>query len=292
MATTNLVYYPQVTGAIEYYARSPHYRGEGLLPVAAFEHGYQPSGEVIILGRTGNFHHYDVSHIQRLRERGGIPDPSDTTLVVYDWHEDIDNDPRGTELTAGSWAYWGLVNGLYANMYIVGTNPRGFNELNPSQYEEEIRPTTEETLRVLDRVYLFPAESSYCCFKFLPECERFLEDNCSVDKYFTVSEGGFVQVRFKGSKHVTYRERKEAVVVSIDLDALKRSEVRTDCPQGVMRVDDLLGQLDTLRETGRISAFFICGLTESPELRNEQSLASLSRILSKCSGLLVADDSE
>ena len=287
MGETDLVYYPQVEAAIRHYARSAHYRGETLLPIQEFEQLTRADDEVVIFGRSGHYHHYDLRHIRLLRDRGKLPAGSETTLVLYDWHEDLDHDPRGTKLGNGTWGYLGLMEGLYANMYVVGTDPRGFNELNSTLWDkEEIRATTEETLKLLDRVYLFPAEVSHYCLKLFPECEHFLDRNCSVDKYFTVREGGFAQVRFKSAREVNYGNRRAGVVVSIDLDVLKKSEVKTDCPQGAMGVDELLGHLEKLRQTGRINAFLICGLTESAESLDQKTLESVSRVLSRCPGLL------
>ncbi len=287
MATVNLVYYHQVSTAIDYYTHSAYYQGERLISAEEFEQSGPGTGSVVILGRSGHYHHYDLRHIELLRDSGRIPDASDTTLVVYDWHEDIDHDPEGeTELGNGSWGYVGLVRNLYANMYMLGVNPRGFNELNPSRFDEELRPTKMQMMKLLDRVHLFPAEPSYYCFKFFPEAEHFLENNSSIEHYFTVKEGGFVQVRFKGMEQATYRNRKGGIVISIDLDVLRRSEVTADCPQGVKSVDELLAELRKLQATGGINAFLICGLTESPKLLDEQSLASVARILSQCSQIV------
>jgi len=287
MGQTDLVYYPQMEEVVRQYARSPEYRGERLLRIHEFERLSRGGDEVVIFGRSGHYHHYDLRHIRLLRDRGKLPAGNETTLVLYDWHEDLDHDPRGTELGNGTWGYLGLMEGLYANMYVVGTDPRGFNELNSTLWDgEEIRATTEETLKLLDRVCLFPAEVSHYCLKLFPECEHFLDENCSVDKYFTVREGGFVQVRFKSATEVSYERRKEGVVVSIDLDVLKKPEVKTDCPQGAMGVDELLGHLEKLRQTGRINTFLICGLAESAESVDEKSLESVSRVLSRCAELL------
>lgn len=195
---------------------------------------------------------------------------------------------RGTQLGDGTWAYLGLEGRAYANAYVVGVNPRGYNELNSFLIEgDEIRPTTEETLRILDRVYLFPLVAAQYCLKLFPKCESYLAENHSVDQYFTVSEGGFVVVRFKGADEVSYRDRKAGLVVSIDLDVLRRSEVKADCPQGAMSVDGLLGHLDRLRRTGPVSAVLICGLTESSEQQDDVSLDSVARVLSLSSRIVV-----
>ena len=273
--------------AADYYARSPHYRGERLMRFDDFAAEPQMRGEVVILGRNGHYHHYDLDHIRLLREKGKLPAGADTTLVLYDWHEDLDHDPNGTELGNGTWGYVGLTGGSYANMYVLGVNPRGYSELNPSVFEDdEIRAPTEETMKLLDRVYLYPLAPSYYCLKFFPECESYLAANESVDRYFPVPEGGFVQVRFRAMNEATYQQRKGSVIVSIDLDVLRVSEMKADCPQGAASVDHLLGALDALSETGRVGACLICGLTESPDLHTEQSFESLARILARCSQML------
>jgi hypothetical protein len=288
MAT--LVFYPQMRKVVDHYISSPHYRGEALLPIEEFEQGHPLPAPVVVLGRGGHYHHYDLSHIRALREWGHIPPPDETTLVLFDWHEDLDHDSRGTELGNGTWAYLGLERGAYANAYVVGVNPRGWNELNSVLWDEdEVHATTEETLRLLDRVYLFPLVSAHYCLKLFPECESYLAENESVAQHFTVSEGGFVVVRFRGADEVSYRARKTGLVVSIDLDVLRRPEVKADCPQGAMSVDGLLGHLDRLRRTGPVNAVLICGLVESPESQDDVSLESVARIMSLSSQIVGAE---
>lgn len=282
----NLAFYPQMKKSLDYYTKSPFYCRERILTIEEFQQDPCLEGGVVILGRTGNFHHYDLHHIKMLRGKNKIPHAENTTLVLFDWHEDLDHDPKGTDLTPASWAYLGLEQNLYSNLYVVGTNPRGFNEMNPYQYEEEIRPTTEELLKRLDRICLFPIAESFCCLKFFPEYEHFLANNESVVEYFIVKEGGFVQVRFRSMKDVSYKDRREAVIVSIDLDVLKKSVIKADCPQGVMNVDELLVELRKLHQTGPIVTCLICGLTESESLQDETSMNTLSTMLAECSRLL------
>jgi len=287
-----LVFYPQMEKVIEFYLKSSQlYSGERILPWGEFQQADLADlseQNVIILGRHGNFHHLALSHIGILREKEVIPDAEDTTVVLFDWHPDLDNDPpRGTPLTSASWAYLGLHQNLYSNLYIVGINPsEGYtNEMNPWKYEEELRPPKGEILRKMDRIYLYPAASSFSCLKFLPEYEHHLLGNDCVAEHFVVREGGFVQVRFKGMEEVDYRNRREAVVVSIDLDVLKRSLLRAVCPQGIMEVDELIDHLRKVRESGPINAILICGLTEEGELQDDRSLSTLSKILSAANSL-------
>ncbi len=287
MKPPTLIFYPQMRKVVDHYIASPHYRGEALLPINEFEQGHLAHGPVVVLGRGGHYHHHDLGHICALQERGWIPPPDETTLVLFDWHEDLDHDPRGTELGNGTWAYLGLEGGAYANVYAVGVNPRGWNEMNSVLWgEDEIHSTTEETLRLLDRVYLFPLVAAHYCLKLFPECESYLAENESVDRYFAANEGGFVVVRFKGADEVPYRDRKAGLVVSIDLDVIRRSEVKADCPQGAMSVDGLLGHLERLRRTGPVNAVLICGLVESPESQDDVSLESVARILSLSSRIV------
>ncbi len=284
-----LVFYPQMEKVIEFYLKSSQlYSGERIVPWGEFQQADLSEERVIILGRHGNFHHLDLSHIRILRERGLIPEVEDTTVVLFDWHPDLDNDPpRGTPLTSASWAYLGLHQNLYSNLFIVGINPsEGYtNEMNPWKYEEKLRPPRGEILRKIDRIFLYPAASSFFCLKFLPEYEHYLSSNDSVAEYFVVREGGFVQVRFKGMEEVDYRNRKGAIVVSIDLDVLKRSLLRAICPQGIMEVDELIDHLRKVRESGPMNAILICGLTEERELQDDRSLYTLSRILSAANSL-------
>lgn len=94
MKQTTLIFYPQMRRAVERYIASSYYRGEALLPIEEFEHGHPVDGPAVVLGRGGHYHHHDLGHIHALRERGIIPSPDETTLVLYDWHEDLDHDPR------------------------------------------------------------------------------------------------------------------------------------------------------------------------------------------------------
>jgi len=282
MGEVNLVFYPQMTRAIAHYRRSPYYQGERVVGIEEFQQAPAPDDGVAVLGRGGHYHHYDLAHIRLLRSRGQIPGPADTTLVLYDWHEDLDHDPSGTELGDGTWAYLGLQEGLYSNVYVLGVNPRGWNELNSHQQEEKTGPTTEETLRLLDRVHLFPAAPSFYCFKLFVEYERFLRENESVAEYHIVREAGFVAVRFRGLQAASFARRREAAVVSIDLDVLKRSALKADCPQGVLSAQELTAELGKLRRTGPVPACLVCGLTESEDQQDETSLDTLSAILAKC----------
>jgi len=272
---------------IEFYRKSSSlYSGEKIIPWDEFLQADLSGESVAILGRHSNFHHLDLSHIRILRQKGVIPEPENSTVVIFDWHADLDNEPEGTELTAGSWAYLGLEQNLYANLYIVGTNPRGIDEINPWQCGEEICPPEGEILKKMDRIFLYPAASSYSRLKFFPEYEQFIARNESVAEYFLLKGDGFVEVRFKSMQEVGYQNRKEAVVVSIDLDVLRRSVISTVCPQGIMETDQLISHLRKVKESGPINALLVCGLTEEKESQDEQSLYTLTKILSEARTLL------
>ena len=287
MIAEALAYYPQMQRAVEYYTSSPHYRRETLVPIDELERGDGVSGATVILGRNAHYHHYDLHHIELLRKQGRLPDGQHTTLALYDWHEDLDHDPRGTPVGNGTWAYIGLQQGLYANVYVTGVNPRGWSELNAPVWEDDqIRWPTEETLRLLDRVYLFPFVPAQYTLRLIAGCEPYLAANHSVDRYFVVRDGGFVAVRFKGAGEAVYLARREAVVVSIDLDVLRAAELKADTPQGVMTTEALLNHLDRLGETGRVNAVLVCGLTESQDAQDEASLESVARILAKARELV------
>lgn len=283
-----LTYYPPMEKAIRFYMDStPLYAGEQVLPWSQFRQTAS-SEKVVILGRHGNLHQYDFFHIQILREKGLLPAPEETTLVLFDWHEDLDNF-EDTPLTSASWAYLGLERRLYANLYLVGTDPRGFTEVNFWQYEEELRPPAGEILRKMDRIAIFPAAPGFSFLKLVPGHEGVLADNESVDAYFVVPAGGFVAVRFKGMAEVSYPRRRRSVVVSIDLDVLKASCLPAVCPQGVMEVDQLLAHLERLGQSGPVDAVLICGLTEEPERQDAHALYNLSRILAAARALLLGE---
>lgn len=288
MKTGDLIYYNEMKTLVDYYVNSPSYRSERLIPIDAYKSGEVHSEIPVILGRNGYYHHYDFEHLEILRRDGVIPLAEDTTLVLYDWHDDLSHDPvAGTDLCNGTWAYLGLTERLYHNLYVIGINPSGYNELNMFLYDEErLVPTPEETMKLLDRVCLYPMAPSYLCLKLFEECVPFLASNPSVEKSFLVEEGGFAAIKFKGASEVTYQERRPSVVISIDLDVLRKSEVVAECGQGAMTVDTLLAELTKVSKTGKISAIMICGLTESPDRLNTKSLESVSRILSHCSSLM------
>lgn len=298
MKETILVFYPQMEKVVEFYLNSsPLYSGEAAVPWSKFQQSHLSGEKVTILGRHGNYHQLDLPHIRVLREKGVIPEAEDTTVVLFDWHPDLDNNPlEGTPLTSASWAYLGLEENLYSNLYIIGADPSGGysggygDEMNPWKYEEELRPPTGEILRKMNRIFLYPAASSFSCLKFLPEYEHYLSDNDSVAEYFAVKEGGFVVVRFKGMKDVDYRRRRKAVVISVDLDVLKQSILKTVCPQGIMGVEELIEHFRKVRESGPIHAALFCGLTEDTESQDDWSLYALSRILSEASALLGRGD--
>jgi hypothetical protein len=288
MPAANLVFYPQMARAAEHYARSPFYRGERLLPIDQFEQDPAVAGGIVVLGRTGNCHQLDLHHLRLLRAGGRLPAPEETTVVLFDWHEDFDNDPTETVLTSANWGYRGLQEPLYANLYVLGVNPRGHHELNSYQYDvDELRPNGDEWMRLLDRVYLYPAAPAYYGLKLFPECEPFLATNDSVARYSVVREEGFVAVRFRGMDEVSYARRKRGLVVDIDLDVVTRAMLRADCPQGVATAEQIADHLQRVRRSGPVAAGLICGLTEDDSLLEERSLDTLSRILSACAGTLL-----
>lgn len=286
MPTVNLVFYPQMARAVDHYRRSAPYQGERLLPIEAFEQDPAVEGEVVVLGRTGNCHQLDLHHLRLLRAGGKLPPPEDTSVVVFDWHEDFDNDPDEHELTSANWAWRGLQEPLYADLCFVGMNPRAYHELNWYQWDvDELRPTGDEVLRLLDRLRLYPAAPAYYGLKLFPECEAFLKRNASIAQYHVIRKGGFVMVQFRGMEELSYAPRRRSLVVDIDLDVLTRACLRADCPQGIMTVAQLTTHLARVRQSGPISACLICGLTEVDELLDERSLESLSEVLSACAEL-------
>ncbi|MDO8587272.1 MAG: hypothetical protein Q7T82_09555 [Armatimonadota bacterium] len=286
-----LIFYPEMQRVIDHYASLPLYSGETIVPIRDAEASVAPGDKVIVLGRHGNCHQYDLAHIKLLRERGVVPGHEDTTVVVFDWHEDFDSDVSGTELTSASWAYLGLEENYYSNLYVVGANPSGYNEINPYLHyadsgEKEFKPPTGGTWRQIDRICLFPAMPCYAFFRLLPEWSATVVENESITECFAPDGGGFVVAELKGMEEITYRNRRKSVVVSIDLDVLKRSVVKTVCPQGITDVDRLVSHLRRVRESGPVDAVLICGLTEAEEEQDEVSLATVSTLLAEARSLL------
>jgi hypothetical protein len=286
MSTVNLVFRPEMQGMVEWYRGSDWYGGEVLTPIQEFRDG-RPGGEkVVVLGRHGNYHQLDLEHIDLLRAKGVVGRPEDCTLVVFDWHEDLDVDPAEMEVNSGNWAYVGLQSEAYANLYVLGTNPRGRNEVNPYQYEEEIRPPSGGLLPLLDRVHVFPAAPSFSFLMHSSEAEGCLSANESVARYFVCADAGFVAVEFRDITAVRYRRRRPRAVVSIDLDVLRHSAVKAVCPQGVMAPEELIAHLRALRRSGSLDAVLVCGLTEAEEEQDEVSRNTVGALLRECGSLL------
>jgi hypothetical protein len=282
-----LLFAPQMQRVADYFAGCPLYSSQPILTLDRLGSALKAGDKAVVFGRHGNHHDDDLSYIRSLRESGGIPGYEDTTLVLFDWHEDLDNDVEGTELTPGSWAYLGLENDQYSNIYIIGTNPRGLNEINPWRCEEdEFRLSQSGTWRQIDRIHLFPALPCHAFLRLMPDWSTRISDNESIVDYFAPDGGGFAVVKLKGMDEVSYTDRRRSVVVSIDLDVLKRSVVKTVCPQGIMDLGCLRSHLHRLADTGDIDAVLICGLTEDEEEQDEVSLGTVASLLAEVTSLL------
>ena len=93
-----------------------------------------------------------------------------------------------------------------------------------------------------------------------------------------------MEVAYRECANVDYRDLRRDVVVSIDLDVLREAEVRSDCPQGVWSVSDLLSAIGQVkRRQSRIVGWMICGADVAKGKRlDEVSLRTLSEVVGAC----------
>lgn len=285
-----------MTDAIKYYQKStPLFTNETIVPWEDFRKykaNQKENGKVILLGRHGNCHQFDLYHIQILQKTDWLGDPKDTSLLLFDWHEDLDNeDGETTSLTSASWVYKGLESSLYHNVYVVGTNPSPINELNSMRtYDDKICSPKGKLMRQMSKIELFPFVSKYGYLKYSPGSEAILQGKESIQEYYVVEKGGFIVVTFKSKDEVSYDRIMPSTIMNIDLDILRRDELRTHCPQGLMTVDELLLHMEKVSDHTSVDTVLICGLSESAELQDDFTLYNLSRILNTANRILMGDD--
>jgi len=253
---------------------------DSLVPTEELEDRAKSSDEIVILGRGANTHHADIDHIQVLKAIHGLHGSCDLSVVCFDWHHDVDNELGGTELTSASWIFYGLEHDLFANAWIVGGHPTLDSDVDPRTG----KALSEDwmLIRMLDRIRLFTAAQGTACLRYDASYADFLEGNPSISEYVVSPDGSSVGVTYKTWHEADYRELRSNAVVSIDLDVLADSEVRSDCPQGVFGVHDLITAIESLKPHTRIIGWTICGMDLTSGPLDERSLRTISRVVSGC----------
>jgi hypothetical protein len=120
------------------------------------------------------------------------------------------------------------------------------------------------------------------CLRYDPMYADFLAGNPSISGYVVSPDGSSVSVTHKTWQEADYRELRSNAVVSIDLDVLADSEVRSDCPQGVFRVQDLIAAIEDIKPRTRIIGWTICGVDLTSGPLDERSLRTISTVMSAC----------
>ena len=273
-------YYPESEVLVRHFEASGHFRpGDVIVPVAELGRVASVASEIVFVGRHANTHHEDIAHIQMVKEIRGISSREGLTLVCFDWHNDLDNEPDGTTLTSGSWVSYGLENGLFENAYILGANCRNDSEVNPATGEVL---SDGMLLRLFGRVRLFTATGGSTCLKYDRAFEAALATNPCVDRYCVSEDESAVQVTYRSVEAVDYRDLRENVFVSIDLDVLSKSEVRSDCPQGIWATVDLLEAINDLSHRTRVVGWAICGADLVGPPLDDTSLDTVSSVIGSC----------
>jgi hypothetical protein len=289
-----IAYYPQSEQLARYYETSKYYLTEDkIVPIENLVSFAKTTDEIVIVGREGNSHHADIDHIKmfafaqqftyvnHLKKIRGIQSYNELTVVCFDWHHDIDNEVQGTSLTPGSWIFYGLEHNLFRNAYILGANPKIDNEVEPAT--GKVLDEYGMVIRMFDRIRLFTGVIGVAYLKYDPVYEKFLADNPSVRDYHVSSDKSFVEVTYKTWDEVDYRDLQRTAIVSIDLDVLNESEVKSDCPQGMWKTDDLIGAIRYLKPKTQIMGWAICGAdVRAGRYLDEKSLSTIARIINVC----------
>ena len=272
-----IAYHRESETVAQRYAASRHaHAGEQLLPVGSLPTA-AAADEIVIVGRGGNTHHADIEHTRAVLTARGLRG-EDISLVCFDWHHDVDNSLDGTELTPGSWVFYGLEHDVFANAYIIGANPAIDHEIDP--VTGEMLWEDQMVLRMSDRLRLYTARSGPVCLQYRPALEPHLAGNPSVARYET--SGSSVAVTYREWTEVDYSDLLPRAFVSIDVDVLAESEVTSDCPQGVWTLDHLLRAMGRARASADIVGWSVCGMDLGDI--NERSYATLSAIIGACGG--------
>jgi hypothetical protein len=138
-------------------------------------------------------------------------------------------------------------------------------------------------LRLLDRLRLFPTVPGPVFLRYDPRFETLLGGHPSIADYTVAPDGRSVRVTYRGPADVDYSDLRRWVFVSVDLDVLARSEVRSDCPQGRWAVEELLPFIEDVRSRAQILGWAICGMdVRKPGRLDATSLTTISRVIAAC----------
>ena len=243
-----LAFHPETAQIVDYHrASGDRPQPAALVPIEELTERAAAADEIVILGRGANTHHADIDHIKTLKRIRAVRKPETLSLVCFDCHHDIDNQLGGTELTSGSWVYYGLERDLFADAYILGGNPAIDHEVDPATGEAVCDDCM--AIRMFDRIRLFTAVEAAACMKYRPAYEPALAAKA---------------------------------VVSIDLDVLAETEVQSDCPQGVLRVQDLVAAIERVKSHTRVIGWTMCGMDLSHGPLDQRSLRTISTVISAC----------
>ena len=276
-----LAYYPESEQIARFYQASGHGSPrDRLVPVGEVSAVAGPGDALVFLGRHGNSHDAELSHIAAARRICDLTQPSDLSLVCFDWHHDTDNQLGGTELNAGSWVSCGLERGLFGNAYLIGANPKNDSEVDPASG----RPECESwfALRMFDRLFMFTAVGGNACLRYDSAYAPYLAANPSVAGYRVSADGSWVEVHYRTSREVDYRHLGPRAFVSIDLDVLAETEVRSDCPQGLWRTQDLLDAITAVRQCTEVLGWGICGAAVNEGPLDRRSLTTIATLVHGC----------
>ena len=276
-----LAFHPETAQIVDYHrASGDRPQPAALVPIEELTERAAAADEIVILGRGANTHHADIDHIKTLKRIRAVRKPETLSLVCFDCHHDIDNQLGGTELTSGSWVYYGLERDLFADAYILGGNPAIDHEVDPATGEAVCDDCM--AIRMFDRIRLFTAVEGTACMKYRPAYAPVLANNPSVRTYRVARDRSSVMLTYRTWREADYRDLAAKAVVSIDLDVLAETEVQSDCPQGVLRVQDLVAAIERVKSHTRVIGWTMCGMDLSHGPLDQRSLRTISTVISAC----------
>ena len=276
-----LAYYPESEQIARFYQASAHWSPrDSLVPIGELPAAASGTDELVFLGRHGNSHQAELSHITAARQIRGLAEGSDLSLFCFDWHHDTDNQLGGTELNAGSWVSCGLERGLFHSAYLIGANPKNDSEVDPATGQ----PKCDRwfALRMFDRLFMFTAAGGSASLRYDAAYEAHLAANPSVAHYHVSADGTWVEVHYRTCREVDYQHLGPNAFVSIDLDVLAPAEVHCDCPQGVWRTPDLLGAIAEVRDRAHVIGWGICGAAVNEGTLDATSLTTIAEVAHAC----------
>lgn len=277
-----IAYYPESEHIVQYYRNSAYAsEGDRCVPIEDLVLSTTSTDQIVVVGREANTHDADIDHIRTIRKIRGVHEGHELSLVCFDWHHDIDNEIPATELTPGSWVYYGLENHLFGNAYILGANAKIGSEVDPST--GKVVDEDSMVLRMLHRMRLFTGVPDKVSLRYDPHYKQSLEDNPSIRSVRVSSDETFVELSFKGWRETQFKDLYKRSVVSIDVDVLKSSEIRSDVPQGVWTVDNMLEAIQLVKSKTDVVGWMICGAdVRAGRKADERSLGTMARIISMC----------